>query len=97
MTQPLCIIATITPRPEHLEDARKAILGVISQTVSEAGCRTFRLLEGNEDANLYLYEEWDDQAALDAHYAQPYIKTVFEAYQRWLAKPVDIIRLQRLA
>ena len=96
MPNPLCIFATITPRQEHLEDARQAIVDIVPQTLEEPGCRTFRLLEG--DGNLLrLYEEWDDEAALEAHYAKDYTKAVFAAYENWLAEPVDIIRLRRVA
>ncbi|MEE4208254.1 MAG: putative quinol monooxygenase [Parvularcula sp.] len=95
MTDPLCIIATITPRAEHLADARDAILGIIDRTLAEPGCRAFRLLQG-EDGLLRLYEEWDDEAALEAHYAEDYTRAVFTAYEGWLAMPPDIVRLRRL-
>ncbi|MEM9279255.1 MAG: antibiotic biosynthesis monooxygenase family protein [Pseudomonadota bacterium] len=66
MNKPLCIVATITPLPEHLDDARNAIIGIVPQTLQESGCQMFRLLEG-DDGCLRLYEEWDDEAALQAH------------------------------
>ena len=96
MLAPLCIVATITPRPEHLADAREAILGIVERTCAEPGCRTFRLLEG-EDDRLRLYEEWDDEAALEAHHAQDYTRAVFAAYEGWLATRPDVVRLRRLA
>ncbi len=96
MSTPLCIIATITPRPEHLADAREAIAGIVERTCAEVGCRTFRLLEGG-DGRLRLYEEWDDEAALEAHYAQDYTQAVFSAYEDWLAESVNIVHLRRLA
>ena len=96
MTNSFCIIATITPRPEHLGDARDAILGIVERTCAEPGCRTFRLLEA-DDGRLRLYEEWDDEEALEAHHAQDYTRAVFAAYEDWLAMPPDIVRLRRLA
>ena len=95
MAGPLCIVATITPRPEHLADARDAIMGIIERTCAEPGCQTFRLLEGT-DGRLRLYEEWDGEAALEAHYAQDYTRAVFTAYEGWLAGPPDVVRLTRL-
>ena len=96
MAEPLCIFATITPRPAHYVEARNAIFALVPRTNAETGCRTFRLLEDGE-GRLRLYEEWDDEAALEAHYAQDYTRAVFAAYEDWLAEPVDIVRLRRLA
>ena len=97
MNNPLVVIAQIKPKPEHYEDAKAAIIGIHSQTRSEAGCHQFQLNEGLEDDCLYLYEEWDDQAALDDHYAQPYVASVFESYKSWLAQSVEITKLTKVA
>ena len=95
MFDTLCVVATITPLPEHFNDARNAIDGIISDTLEEPGCQMFRLLEG-DDGRLRLYEEWDDEAALQAHYDQSYTKAVFASYENWLAEPVEIVRLRRI-
>lgn len=92
----ISIIATITPYPEHLSAAREAISGIVKHTCAEVGCRTFRLLEGG-DGRLRLYEEWEDEAALQAHYQKDYTRAVFTAYEDWLAEPVDLVHLRRLA
>lgn len=95
MENALHLFAKITPKEEHLSDAKSAILGIIQPTREETGCRHFELHEGLTEDCLYLYEEWDSQAALDEHYAQPYTKAVFESYQQWLAKPVEVIKMQK--
>lgn len=90
----LAVFATIKPKPEFLEDAKQAILAIIPETRSEAGCHTFSLHEDKtQHGNLYLYEIWDDAAALEAHYAMPYTKKVFTAYQEWLAEPVAVTKM----
>ena len=86
----------LTPKPEYLSDARSAILGIVEQTRQEKGCRSFDIFEGEEPGHIYLFEEWDDQAALDAHYAQPYTTAVFEQYQQWLAQPPEIKKFSKL-
>ncbi|MEO1774449.1 MAG: putative quinol monooxygenase [Pseudomonadota bacterium] len=92
---PLVILARITPKPHHREDARQAILDILPQTRAEAGCAQFDLCDGEgDDRALYLVERWADDAALTAHYAQPYVQRVFEAYERWLAHPPEITRLR---
>ncbi len=96
MTNSLFIFAQIKPKPEHYNDAKTAISGILAQTREEPGCLQFQLNEGLENDCLYLYEEWRNQAALDDHYAQSYIGSVFELYESWLAQPVSITRLSKV-
>jgi quinol monooxygenase YgiN len=95
VTDQLAVFARITPKPEHLNAARQAILGIVPVTRSEPGCRMFTLHDDRDDSgHLYLYEVWDSEAAFAAHHDQPYTKAVFTSYIEWLAKPVDITMLR---
>lgn len=94
MNTNLFVIAKITPKAEYFKIAKNAILNVVTPTLEEQGCQQFSVFQG--DMSLYLYEEWEDQAALDKHYSMPYIAPVFESYKEWLAKPVEINTLSRL-
>lgn len=96
MPTPLFIFAEITPKPEHFEDAKQAILGILPQTRSESGCRSFNLFDGPDQDTLYLFEEWRDQDALDRHHAQPYTAAVFKSYQDWLSHPPRILPMHPL-
>lgn len=91
-----CLIARISPKPEHLGAAREAVVDIIPATRREAGCLRFELFEGVQDGCLYLLEEWRDPAALDDHYAQAYTKAIFQRYQDWLAEPVTVTPLKRV-
>ena len=97
MSNQLVLFARITPKPEHLEVARQAILGILPVTRAVPGCRMFKLhddLDGGR--RLYLYEVWDNDAALAVHHAQPYTQAVFESYREWLSEPVEITMLREL-
>lgn len=97
MSEALVVLARITPRPEHLDAARQAVLGIVPATRAEPGCRVFTLHDGRDgDGRLYLYEVWEDEAALAAHHAQPYTRAVFDSYRTWLSEPVEITRLRAL-
>ncbi len=97
--QQLVIFAQITPKPEFFDDAKNAILNIIPQSLAEAGCRMFSLHTSKtmEDHSLYLYEIWDDASDHEYHLNQEYTKTVFAAYQVWLEKPVQIIKLDKIS
>lgn len=95
MTKSLFVMARIVPQSKHHEDARAAIAGIVDATRDEAGCRQFVLHEGQSDGCLYLYEEWDDEAALEHHYEQRYTKEVFANYTSWLAEPVEVKKMHR--
>jgi quinol monooxygenase YgiN len=91
----LSVFACITPKPENFLAAKEAITGILERTRREEGCRMFSLHEdGSEGGRLFLFELWDNEAALESHYAQAYTKEVFAAYENWLACPVEIIRMK---
>jgi len=91
MSKSLFIFAEIKPKPEHYAEAKEAILGVLNLTRDEKGCRSFDLFNSPDQSTLYLYEEWDDQNALDEHYNKPYTAEVFKSYENWLAQPPRIL------
>ncbi|WP_310620863.1 putative quinol monooxygenase [Flexibacterium corallicola] len=93
MSHPLFIFAEITPKPEHFKDAQQAIISILDETRAEAGCRSFDLFTSPAGDTLYLFEEWDNQSALDQHHDQPYTRAVFKSYEEWLAKPPRILPL----
>ena len=97
MNPPLVLFARIRPKPEHYDTCRRALLEVVPLTRAEPGCRAFALHEAEPaDGTLYLYEVFDDQAALDAHLAAPYMQPLFEGFGTWLEAPVDGVKTRPL-
>ena len=97
MPEAFSLFARIVPKPQHFDDARRAILEIVPATRREAGCREFVLHEARDGTGqLFIYETWDDDAALEDHHAQPYTRAVFRRYEDWLAAPVEITKLKRL-
>lgn len=94
MTDSVHIFATIRPKPEHFEVARNAVARIVPMTLKEKGCQVFSLFESlSEPGTLHLFEIFDNEAALDAHYAQDYTAKVFDAYDDWLAESVHVQKL----
>ena len=96
MSETLFLFATITPKPEFFAEARAALMSILPDTRKEQGCLLFDLLDDEQEGGrIYLWEEWADDAALQAHYAEPYTLAVFEKYRNWLAEPVAIVRMKK--
>ncbi|WP_095588508.1 putative quinol monooxygenase [Actibacterium ureilyticum] len=94
----LSVFATITPKPEFRDQVEASLKSILAPTREEPGCHRFELHAGNDgDANLYLVETWQDEAALQAHYAEPYITSVFASYGDWLAHPPAVIKMTPVA
>ncbi|NJR60861.1 MAG: antibiotic biosynthesis monooxygenase [Cyanobacteria bacterium CRU_2_1] len=66
-------------------------------TRAESGCITFDLLKDTNDPTVFvLYENWKNRAALDAHFQQPYVKRVLQAYEETLAEPIEVLSLAKI-
>jgi quinol monooxygenase YgiN len=90
----LYLFATIKPKPEHFNDAKAALEELIPPTLGEPGCHLFTVLETRDELGvLHLFEIFDDEAAVQAHYEKEYTKSVFAKYQSWLSSPVTIQHL----
>ena len=90
----LCVFAIITPKQEYFETALNAVLAIIEKTNKEEGCYQFDVHTDMPRTQLFLYERWHDEAALQFHYKQDYTQEVFASYTDWLDKPVEITKMQ---
>ncbi len=92
----LFVIAKITPKPEFFEQAKNALLAIISDTLNEPECLQFVLHQDSNQENLFLYEEFENELALKLHHEQPYTQAVMRHYEEWLAAPLEITILSKL-
>lgn len=70
----LIVAGTLQIDPEHREAFFDAVAPMVRSTLAEAGCRTYAFTPDPDDPGLIrLYELWDDQAALDAHFASDHM------------------------
>jgi quinol monooxygenase YgiN len=93
----LTIVAHIKAKPGMEQRMQQDLLRLLEPTRSEAGCITFDLLIDRNDPTVFmLYENWENQAALDAHFEQPYVKLVLQAYEVTLAEPIAVNFLSKI-
>lgn len=71
----LSSIATIVALPGHNETVLEALKAMLGPTRAEPGCLQYDLHVCPNDPNrMVMIEHWVDQAALDMHFATPYME-----------------------
>ncbi|MGY1606586.1 MULTISPECIES: putative quinol monooxygenase [unclassified Geodermatophilus] len=60
------VVATISPKPEHADEVRQAVLDTVPRVHEEPGCERYSLHEGRDGA-LVMVEKWESPEALAAH------------------------------
>lgn len=88
MSSTLFGFAKITPKSEHYDDAKNAILDIVAETRAESGCIEFTLLSDSDQGHIFLFEEWQNEEALKEHHGKPYTKAVMDNYDNWLSEPL---------
>jgi len=69
----LVLLVQFTVKPGTEAQAREYIRKMQEHTRREPGCRLYMGQQSMEDPRRFcFYEQYDDQAALDAHRASPY-------------------------
>ncbi|MGI9596225.1 MAG: putative quinol monooxygenase [Acidimicrobiales bacterium] len=70
----LIVAGTIQVDPARRAEMFTAVAPMVAATRVEPGCRAYVFSPDNDDPGLvHLYELWDDQAALDAHFASEHM------------------------
>jgi quinol monooxygenase YgiN len=89
----LRVVARISVRPNMVAEAKAALVALIAPTRKEAGCISYVLLQNNADpTDLTFVEEWENDAALDAHLKTPHVTAALAKMPALLTAPPDIRR-----
>ena len=85
------VVARITARPDTVGTLKTVLLALIEPTSREKGCTAYRLLQNNADPTDFTFiEEWESDAAMDAHLAGPHVQAALSQVPALLAKAPDI-------
>ena len=69
------LIARWTAAAGNEERIERILLALAAEARKEPGCRTFRPTRSVDDPRVFvIYEEYDDEAALEAHSASDHFK-----------------------
>ena len=90
----IVVTARARIRPEARDDAIAAARKMRDASIAEAGCQEYNFWFAFDDENeLLVFERWDDQAALDAHFATPHLAEFAQAIPSFVDGAPDIKRL----
>jgi quinol monooxygenase YgiN len=88
---PVVAVADMFGLSGRREELVAALRGAEADATARPGCRRYTFAAALGDADRFvLVSEWDDQAALDAHYASPSFASFQFALQGLLAKPSEM-------
>jgi len=70
----LIVAGSIIAEPGGRAPFLTAVQPMVSATLNEAGCREYAFTpDPNDDNRIMLYELWDNQESLDAHFASAHM------------------------
>ena len=70
----IVVSGTITLGPDNVDDALAAIAELVPPTLAEEGCISYGFWHSPTEPGCFrVFEEWENQAALDGHFAAPHM------------------------
>lgn len=90
--EPKIVVAGhVTVKPEHRDEAVQRAIAIARDSESEDGCISYRFFCDLEDANVFhIFEEWESQEALDAHFQTEHLKEFQQHVAKLVAGPMSI-------
>ena len=87
----IVVIARAATDADRRDELIRVSERVAQASRAEAGCLGYRIYEETERENEFLFvEEWEDDAALQAHFATPHIAEFMAAVPPLVLSPPDI-------
>ena len=70
----LVVAGIIRMDPSDVDKAVDAAKAVMAETIKEPGCQTYVFTRDLSEAGTFrIFEEWDDEDALGAHFKMPHM------------------------
>ena len=68
------VVATLTPKPDHVDAVREALLAAVPKVHDEPGCELYAVHEGRGE--FVMVERWESPEALKVHGAAEALTTL---------------------
>lgn len=87
------VVARINALPHSVAAVRTILTGLIEPTRNEAGCTVYELWQNRGDETDFTFvEEWESEAALDAHAASQHLKDANASLEGLTKQAPDVRR-----
>lgn len=87
------VVAKIEALPGKADEVRSILSELVELTHKEPGCITYELWQNKSDPTDFTFvEEWESDAALDAHAASPHLKVTSVKLHDLVQSPADVRR-----
>ena len=94
----LRVVARAVARPDKIDELRSVLLPLIEPTRQEPGCIRYEMLQNNSDPTDFTFvEEWESDAALDAHLETDHFREVAAKLPDLIVGQPDIRRYSVVA
>ncbi|WP_309678450.1 putative quinol monooxygenase [Polaromonas sp.] len=92
------VLARITVKPEAADAARQLLTTLVAESRQEAGCVSYELYQQAAAPHVFqTVEQWQDEAAANAHMATPHLGAAVAAAGPLFAAPPEILAYSKLA
>ena len=82
-------------KPGAREAAVEAALKMREASRAEPGCREYGFWFAIDDPDsLFVFERWDDQAALDFHFSTPHLAEFAQSIPGWVDGMPEVTRIE---
>jgi quinol monooxygenase YgiN len=91
----ILVTARARVKPEARDRAIEAARLMQEASRAEPGCQDYGFWIAIDDPNeMFIFERWDDQAALDAHFQTPHLAEFAAVIGEWVAGTPEVIRIE---
>ena len=91
MAEQVYVLATFVASPGQEQSLDALLRGLLAPTRAETGCIRYDLWQNSENPAEYtLVEQWESEAALDAHLQTPHLQDALSRFDDLLAEPLAL-------
>jgi quinol monooxygenase YgiN len=93
----MLVVTGIIEIDESSVAAAKELAGPMgTASRAEPGCHAYAFYQDLEDpTRIRIYEEWEDQAALDTHFAMPHMAAFVEGMGKLTVKSMNVVKFEQ--
>ena len=89
----LQVVARFSAHPDKVDGRRGVLSALLEPTRQEGGCITYEMLQNRDDPTDFTFiEEWENEAALQAHLATYHVQEALGKLPELIAGKPDIRR-----